>query len=514
MRAVHGLWSALIWGVCAVGCGTVPSEDADAGGADGADAGADATPLVDAAPGTITVQGPAMTFVRSGRATPIAVEVARGDGVTGLVEVTVPSAPAGVTFEPLVIPADASTGMLVATVAADAAFRVETLSLAAAAGGATATAEVGIEIIGARGVANPGFGTDGTVTLATSVASGYVVGVVAQGERVVVVTYSGPRIYAARVDIAGGLDPTFAGTGHATVDLMPIGVNNVTWAGLSVDGMGRIVVGGTAEVATGTSPFVLRMTADGNVDAAVTPRLLSVSTDAPSTSVVTALDDGRITLMGSGRSNGEWRNWGVRLRADGGALGSDTPDVSPSGPTWVVQSDGLIVGKDGYDVVRVRQNGILDPSFGVGGRTVLPNGDGPAEWVMVDRVGSDFLVVGYGAAWRLRGDGVVDPSFGDLGRATLPSFGLDSGMSAYDLGDGNTLIQIAGIAIRGGEYYVGFIEIDRTGALSPNTDGDGSVTETVGWFGYHSTAAGRRRLVVAGDGQARGSAIRLRQYWY
>jgi hypothetical protein len=276
MRAVHGLWSALIWGVCAVGCGTVPSEDPDAGGSDGADAGSDATPLVDAAPGTITVAGPAMTFARIGSATPIAVEIARGDGVTGPVEVTVPSAPDGVTFEPLVIAANASTGMLVATVAVDAAFRAETLSLAASAGGATATAEAGLEIIGARGIANPGFGTDGTVTLATSVASGYVVGIVPQGEQVVVVTYSGPRIYAARVDIAGALDPTFAGVGHASIDLMPIGVNNVTWAGLSVDGMGRIVVGGTAEVAAGTSPFVLRLTADGSIDAAVTPRLLSV----------------------------------------------------------------------------------------------------------------------------------------------------------------------------------------------------------------------------------------------
>jgi hypothetical protein len=232
------------------------------------------------------------------------------------------------------------------------------------------------------------------------------------------------------------------------------------------------------------------------------------------TSVVAALEDGRITLMGSGRVNGKWRNWGVRLRADGGALGSDTPDVVPGGPKWVVQADGLIVGQDGYDVVRVRQNGILDPSFGVGGRTVLPNADGPAQWTTVQRVGTGFLVFGYAATWRLRGDGVLDTTFGDLGRITLPTVGLESGMSAYDLGGGHTLIQIAGIPTRGAEYYVGFVEIDEAGAVSPNTGGDGYVTDAVGWFGDPSTTAARRRLVIAGDGQARGSAIRLRQYWY
>jgi uncharacterized delta-60 repeat protein len=513
MRAAsQGLWSALIWSVCAAGCGTVTTGDPDAGVV--SDGGADASPLTDAAPGTVALAAPAMTFVRTGVATPIAVEIARGDGVSGPVEVVVAEPPTGVTFEPLVIPADETTGALRATVAGDAAFRVETLTLRAAAGDASGTAEAGLEIIGARGTANPGFGKDGTVTLASSVASGYVIDVVAQGERSVVVTYSGPRIYAARVDISGALDPTFAGSGHASIDLAPIGVNNVTWAGLSVDGMGRIVIGGTAEVNAGTSPFVVRLTADGNVDPAVTPRLVSVSEDDPSMSAVAAHEDGRITLMGIGRINGEPRNWGVRLRADGAILGSDTPDALPGGLRAVVQADGLIVGQDGYDVVRVRPNGTLDPSFGSNGRSVLPNAEGPAQWTLVQRIGDGFVIVGYSAAWRLGGDGRVDTTFGELGKATLPAFGLDSGMNAFDLGDGHTLIHIAGIPVRGMDYYVGFVEIDGTGALAPATGGDGSVTDVVGWFGYHSAALARRRVVIAGDSQTRGSAVRLRQYWY
>jgi uncharacterized delta-60 repeat protein len=513
MRAVHGLWSVLIWGVCVAGCGTVTNDAPDAGPA-GDGGGTDGQLLVDAAPGTVTVAAPAMTFVRIGADTPITVEIARGDGVTGPVEVAVATAPAGVTFAPLVIPADASSGALVLTVAADAAFRVEALALVAAAGNVEGSAEAGIEIIGPTGAANPDFGTDGTVTLDTAVASGYVAGLVPQDDRAVIVTYDGARVVAVRIDLDGRIDTAFGDGGRAVVELAPIGVRGVRTIATSMDGDGRIVVGGAAETASAIRPFVLRLTADGELDAAVTPRLLPPSDETLFTNLVTGLPDGGITMFGSRGTGGAYQPWSVRLRENGTVISSDTPDLVPGQARWFVQSDGLIVCQDGENVARLRPSGQLDPSFGTQGRTPLPSANGPAQWTLVKQLGDKFVVGGYASAWRLDGNGALDTTFGSVGTATIPVVGLESGVNAFDSGDGHILLHTVGVPLQGSSYYVGFYDLDEGGVLSSRTGKQGVVRDVVGWLGTFSTVLDRRRILVAGDSQAPGSAIRIRQYWY
>jgi hypothetical protein len=512
MRAVHGLWSALIWGVCAVGCGTVPNEDPDA--APPIDGGLpDAEPVVDAAPGTVTIAAPAMTFVRVGAAASIAVEVSRGDDVTGPVQVTVATAPAGVVVEPLVIPADATTGHLIATVAADAAFRVETLSLEAAAGDALGTADAGLEIIGAIGTPNPGFGTDGTVTLDTAVASGIVAGIVPQGERVVVVSYDGSRIGGARLDATGAVDPTFADSGRISIDLSSLGFTEVASAMVAADSRGRVVVGGSAHTATGMRPFVLRLDADGDVDAAVTPRILAPTHAALETALVAAMPDGGVLMMGSRGGLGATGYWSVRLRENGTVLSAEVPPQIPGPSRRVVQADGLIVGREENHVVRLSPAGQVDTTFGTAGRTALPSTYEPTQWSSVQQVGDGFIAMGIGTVWRLGGSGVLDTGFGTRGVATFPFVGAETGMEAYDLGNRHTLIRTVGYPLQGTAYFVGFYELDEAGAVVAAEGTDGGVREVLGWLATFSAKLERHRVVVAGDSQAFGSSVRVRQYW-
>jgi uncharacterized delta-60 repeat protein len=512
MRAVHGLWSALIWGVCAVGCGTVPNEDADA--APPVDGGLpDAEPVVDAAPGTVTIAAPAMTFVRVGAAASIAVEISRGDGVTGPVQVTVATAPAGVVVEPLVIPADASTGLLIATVAPDAAFRVETLSLDAAAGDAIGTADAGIEIIGAIGTANPGFGTDGTVTLDTAVASGIVAGIVPQGERVVVVSYDGSRIGGARLDVTGAVDPTFADSGRISIDLSSLGFTEIASAMVAADSQGRIVVGGSARTATTMRPYVLRLDADGDVDAAMTPRILAPTNAALDTVLVAAMPDGGVALMGARGVGESASNWSVRLRENGTVHSSDVPLQIPGESRYVVQADGLVVCREDNRVVRLTPAGQVDTTFGTDGRTALPSMHEPTQWSSVQQIGASFIAMGLDTVWRLGSNGALDTSFGTLGAATISIVGFETGLEAYDLGNGHILVRTMGAPLQGTAYYVGFYELDESGTVVPAAGTDGGIREVLGWLPTFSAAPGRQRLVVAGDSQAAGSSIRVRQYF-
>lgn len=512
MRAASlGLWSALIWSVCAGGCGTVTTGDPDAGVV--SDGGADATPLTDAAPGTIAVGAPAMTFARTGAATPIAVEIARGDGVAGPVEVVVAEPPAGVTFEPLVIPADATTGSLVATVAEDASFRVETLALRASGGDASGTADAGLEIIGARGIANPGFGTDGTVTLDAEVASGIVAGIVAQGERVVVVSYDGSRIGGARLDVSGAIDPTFADAGRIAIDLSSLGFTEVLSAAVAVDVRGRIVVGGTAQAAMAMRPFVLRLDVDGDIDAAMTPRILAPTNAALDTVLVAAMPDGGVVLMGSRGVGEAARRWSVRLMENGTVHSSDVPQQLPGPSRMVVQADGQIVCREENHVVRLSPAGQLDTTFGTGGRTALPSMHEPTQWSSVQRIGDGFVAMGIGTVWRLRGNGTLDTSFGTDGLATFTFVGAEAGMEAYDLGNGHTLIRTIGYPLQGTAYFVGFYELDAAGNVVAAEGTDGGTREVLGWLAQFSAQLDRQRLVVAGDSYAAGSPIRVRQYF-
>jgi uncharacterized delta-60 repeat protein len=118
-----------------------------------------------------------------------------------------------------------------------------------------------------------------------------------------------------------------------------------------------------------------------------------------------------------------------------GLATTDIADVAPDARTIVPTGDGFVVGgvftaagRDGVLVARYLRDGVPDPRFGTDGLTLV---DLPADTAtMLMRLEPDGSVTaaatvvfepsGFGLAFvRLRSDGMLDPTFGDGGRIVV-----------------------------------------------------------------------------------------------
>jgi uncharacterized delta-60 repeat protein len=147
--------------------------------------------------------------------------------------------------------------------------------------------------------------------------------------------------------------------------------------------------------------------------------------------------DGKIVLAGwttEGRRQGY--DFGLaRLKSNGGldpsfgSRGKTTVDFGGRDSAWAValQPDGKIVvvggttnGRrhDDFAVARLKPNGALDASFGVGGKVTVYFGSYENAAAVTVQPDGKIVVAGSGGLARLTPSGALDPSFGAGGKYT------------------------------------------------------------------------------------------------
>jgi uncharacterized delta-60 repeat protein len=293
------------------------------------------------------------------------------------------------------------------------------------------------------GVLDPTFGGgDGIVRLHFDTGTWDDVAAVAidGGDRIVIAgsTASDPGcntycyFAVARLTDSGQLDPTFGGDGTVVTT-----VTGGPWA-MTIDGSGKILVGGDETILRFTESGELDPSFSGDGNATLTPGFLSL--------MGLAVDgQGRIVTAGYGSGSlvvaERLLNTGApdpSFSGDGHAVTNIVPGSSDYVNTMTVDaSDRVLAGGitflpgseiEGQPfIIRYTPSGDLDPSFDDDG-IVLGNGEGQVSDIAVDQAGR-YLVVGYADDLNLNGDlllrylsdGSLDPSFGGgAGFVTAP----------------------------------------------------------------------------------------------
>jgi uncharacterized delta-60 repeat protein len=262
-----------------------------------------------------------------------------------------------------------------------------------------------------------------------------------------------------RLNTSGSLDPTFGADGKVTTDL---GSGNEHGAGLAIQSDGKLLVAGGKD----KNFALIRYTATGSFDPgfgtggkATTDFGLDMYADA---ATVAIQPDGKIVAAGS---------TSLTRIVEGG---SAQPDIA---------------------VARYTTAGILDPSFGHGGKVITSFGLGgdAAEAAAIQPDGK-ILVAGYSrndfTVLRYSTKGGLDHSFGDQGKA-ITRFGsaeTDSSALAFGLAiqsDGR--IVVAGVNENGadGGSDLAMVRYRKGGAPDRTFGHKGKVTTDFGSLGDH-----------------------------
>lgn len=300
---------------------------------------------------------------------------------------------------------------------------------------------------GGSGRVHVSFGDGATASEATSLA------LQANGRILVAGTFrpaTGGRQFAlARLLGDGSLDASFALTGRVSVDFDAGAAGDAVAAGVAVDRDGRIVLGGYAQV-VGNRDFALaRLLPNGQLDAAFG-------------------DGGRVTLafdLGGGNDDAASA---VLLHGDRIVLAGTAAQVT---------------GTD-MAVARFLADGSPDPSFGIGGRTVVPFDLGAigndSAAAMVAQGNGKLLIVGaatfgappndrvVAAIARLETDGRPDEQFGSFGKVWLddPRTPIFSGLALQ-----GARIVATGLGVAGSAYDDFVVRLQNDLVFADGVDG-------------------------------------------
>ena len=320
------------------------------------------------------------------------------------------------------------------------------------------------------------------------------------------------RVIVRRYTSAGALDATFADDGEADFDAP--GFGPIT--DLAVDATDRPVLFSDGYGAFGFA----RLTAAGALDATfdgdgmlTVPVGETVGFDSVGLAAGIVLADGRIVATGYARAGGNSRQALVRLTADGtvdatfGAAGEEMNTAAGGGVGIVEQADGKLVvaaayaagtggpfdGYEPYDpgygsatfvLTRYGRDGGVDPTFGTGGDAWVMPGAGGSGAMGVLQQGDGRLVAygtasrgdGYGfTAARFSASGRLDTGFGEGGvtRVALP-LGMPSAGAALP---GGALVLAGRLEPTAGVTPVlGLTAFDLGAAPVPPDPGGGSST--------------------------------------
>jgi uncharacterized delta-60 repeat protein len=297
---------------------------------------------------------------------------------------------------------------------------------------------------------------------------------------------------------AGDFDPTFGVGGKV---IAPLGAFNDYGNAVAIDGAGRIVVAGNVQVTSSSSSnsqFALaRYNPDGSLDTSfdgVGKLTTAIGTGHDEALGLALQSDGKIIAVGDS-FNGSNSDFAlIRYLADGSldptfgtggkvvtTFGASSDDyaysVAIDGLGRIVAGGGTNAGDSEFAVARYSASGVLDLTFGTGGKAVTsfgPGGDG-ASSLTID---SSNRVVMAGRAHdggnaglavvRFTANGVLDLTFGTGGAAVIPSIDLATSVAI----DGSGCIVVAGTA--GSRFAVA--RYTGSGVLDPTFGSGGTVT--------------------------------------
>lgn len=330
------------------------------------------------------------------------------------------------------------------------------------------------DLSAAPGSLDPSFGTGGRVITAVATGPDSVVGLARQSDGRIVAAGSAASaggsftVSLARYNLDGTLDSSFGTGGIARTEL---GVGGFGASDVVIQPDGRIIVAGNhsgdPNAEEPIQSMLVRYNADGSLD----------TTFGNDGLVVTPFPEQGSSLL---------------LQPDGAiVLGGPSP--------WSPET-----GTD-FALARYTPDGTLDPSFGDGGRARAHAGT-MGDYLAALALQADGRIVAAGSNSdflfaRFMPDGSLDPSFG-IGGATIVDVHNDSG-TAQDLAiqaDGK--IVAMGWATRWDtsiDFYV--LRLNTNGALDASFDGDGKAAVDFAGsadYGHAMTLDGVGRIVLAG----------------
>jgi uncharacterized delta-60 repeat protein/uncharacterized repeat protein (TIGR01451 family) len=294
------------------------------------------------------------------------------------------------------------------------------------------------------------FDGDGQVTTNFAAAVAEVRGLAIQGDGKIVaagrVDVSATRDFAlARYNADGSLDTTFSGDGKVTTDFD--GGLDFGYA-VAIQGDGKIVVAGYADVSANRDFALARYNTDGSLD---------TTFDA----------DGLVTTDFAGSSD---LAWGMAIQEDGRIVAAGLAIISGAGD---------------FALARYNTDGSLDATFDGDGKVTTDFDGGSSELAYAVAIQGDGQIVAAGVAVisgtndfalaRYNADGSLDATFDADGKVTTDfNVGLDQSSTVAIQGDGR--IVAAGRAEVSGPLDFALARYNTDGSLDATFDADGKVT--------------------------------------
>jgi len=347
----------------------------------------------------------------------------------------------------------------------------------------------------------------------------------------------------------GDLDPTFNGTGYRITDFDSR--NDVARA-VDQQSNGKIVTAGYAKVDGDYRFAIARYNNNGVLDLTYGGSSTGTNTTAI-TCECKAYDavldgDGKLVVVGYAEVGvrdqfavARYTTSGVLDTTFGGGAGYVTTDISVSANDQAygvaIQSDGKIVvvgkGNNRFTVIRYGTTGAVDVTFN-GGTGIYQQAFGASDYAWDVKIQSDdkILVVGQGdynfVVLRLNSNGTVDTTFGELdggGPARTGSRLVDmspgSGRSyAHAVAIynesvvANRKIVTVGVSVVSGKYVFALLQLDTNGDFDSTFGSAGKAYTKIG-SGSKSTLAAMdvsvdeadNRIIVVGEGNGEKIAV-------
>ena len=310
----------------------------------------------------------------------------------------------------------------------------------------------------------------------------------------------------------GDLDTSFGSGGKKTINFGGTDDPRV----VLVQPNGRIVVAGGGAAAS--SFCVVRLRTNGTLDTTFGSggkKVIDFGGDDESVFGAALQADGKIVLAGdshlkvavarlkpNGALDASFEGDGKKVFSWGALSRAQAVVVAPNGKILLAGFSGPEGGN--IQVARLKTNGLLDTTFGTGGKAAVDFGGDDFGMAMARQADGRILVAGRSSAAgavvaRLRATGTLDPDFDGDGRVTLPGGGSASAVLVQP--DRN--IVVAGNAMGSGVMTV--TRLTPAGALDPTFGAGG--TASIDFGSTADLAAGAAlqpdgKIVVAGYTQA------------
>ena len=310
---------------------------------------------------------------------------------------------------------------------------------------------------------DPTFGTNGHVLTDLGSASydaGRGIAIQLDGKLVV----AGSSDAAGNFDFAvvrfntnGSLDTSFGSGGKVLTDFGS--ASDDTASAVAIQQDGKVVVAGYSDASDASGDFAIaRYNADGSLDAGFGSGG-KVLTDFGSATIdfaseVEVQSNGKIVAAGASRAAGDYDFAVIRLNADGsldagfgsgGKVLTDLGSAVDQASALAIQQDGKIVvgghgdagGSRDFAVIRLNADGSLDAGFGSGGKVLTDLGTATLDYVNSIEVQPNGKIVAAGAGdaigdgdfalVRYDADGSLDAGFGSGGKVLS-----DLGSASHD----------------------------------------------------------------------------------